>query len=255
MYNRATELANDATVKGVAGMAANIRFGDGKYKDYPILELLGEELDTKVYAMNVNYILEEPELFRGKISGERYEKMLRYHNRLDQMLLIGNEILFEYGISHFFPKTQVCQWKRRVDGAGKPYVEGPEEFYFNMSHAGSYSVCAFSRKPVGVDIEEIGPVDLSIAQRHYCDSEYADIMRYEGNERIKRFYQYWVLKESFTKAVGLGLSIPLNVFHFHDRADDGLLYVEHCINKGEYVSRQFPFRDLKYEMALCVQVA
>lgn len=236
-------------------MLANIRFGETKYHNYSILEMFSKELDVRVYATNVNQILDEPEWFRNKISRERYEKMLRYHNRLDQMLLVGNEILFEYGISRYFPETVGSEWKRRVDAAGKPYVEGPGQIYFNMSHAGTYSVCAFSKNPVGVDIEEIGPVDLSIAERHYCKSEYADIMRHQGNERIKRFYQYWVLKESFTKAVGLGLSIPLNVFRFDTREDNGVLYVKQSINRGEYLSQQFPFRDMGYEIALCIQVA
>ncbi|MDR1550289.1 MAG: 4'-phosphopantetheinyl transferase superfamily protein [Hungatella sp.] len=233
----------------------NNRFGETKYRNYGILEMFSEELDTWVYAINVDQILDEPELFRNKISRERYEKMLRYHNRLDKMLLVGNEILFEYGISRYFPEVAFSEWKRHVDAAGKPYVEGPRQLYFNMSHAGTYSVCAFSKNPVGVDIEKIRPVDLSIAERHYCHSEYEEIMRHQGNEQIKRFYQYWVLKESFTKAVGLGLSIPLNVFSFDTGEDDGVLYVEHSINRGKYLSQQFPFRDIRYEMALCIQGA
>lgn len=236
-------------------MMENIRFGDTQYHNYKILEMFSKELGTQVYAMNVEQIQEEPELFHNRILGARFDKMQKFRNRLDKMLLIGNEILFEYGIKRWYPEIESSEWKRCVDMAGKPYVEGPKQLYFNMSHAGAYSVCAFSQKPVGVDIEEIGPVDLSIAQRHYCNSEYADIMSHLERDRIKRFYQYWVLKESFTKAVGLGLSIPLNVFSFEDNDHDGLLHVEQSINVGTYYSRQFQFKDTRYEMALCVQTA
>lgn len=242
-------------VKGVLEMTANISFGDVEYQDYIIMRTFSKELDADVYAINVENIQKEPEAFQNRIPKDRYMKMLKYHNHLDKMLLVGNEILFEYGLRLRFPEIDSGQWKRCVDEAGKPYVEGPEQIYFNMSHAGTYSVCAFSNKPVGVDIEEIGSVDMSIAERHYCSIEYADIMNYRGDSRLKRFYQYWVLKESFTKAVGLGLSIPLNVFSFDDKAHNGLLYVEHSINGSQYLSQQFSFRDSRYEMALCIRAA
>ncbi|MDR2023974.1 MAG: 4'-phosphopantetheinyl transferase superfamily protein [Hungatella sp.] len=232
----------------------NISFREIEYQDYIIWNTFIPELEVEIYAIDVKGISKKPEEFQNKIPQERYRKMLRYHNYSDKMLLIGNEILFEYRMEHFFPEIKCEEWKRREDAFGKPYIEGEDQIYFNMSHAGTYSVCAFSNKPVGIDIERISPVDLLIAQRYYCISEFKDIMKYRGDDRIKRFYQYWVLKESFIKAVGKGLSIPLDKFSFHEGADNGLLYVNHQINENKYLSRQLPCFDRQYEMAVCIQV-
>jgi len=232
---------------------ANVSFDAVEFQDYRILRAYSKELDVEVLAINVESIPEVPETFRNRIPEDRYRKMLRYHYYLDKMLLIGNEILFEYGMRQNFPEMESRQWIRQVDEAGKPYLEGTDLIYFNMSHAGIYSACAFSKKPVGLDIEQIKPIALSIAKRYYCRSEYEDIMEHSDEGRSRRFYQYWVLKESFIKAVGLGLSIPLNQFSFHDKAHSGLLHVEHNVNEGRYLSQEFSFCDSQYEMALCIK--
>ena len=70
---------------------------------------------------------------------------------------------------------------------------------------------------IGVDIEIVGrEADvLDIAKRSFSSSEVADIFRLSNVEdRINRFYDYWTLKESYIKATGLGLKIPLDQFCF-----------------------------------------
>ncbi len=68
---------------------------------------------------------------------------------------------------------------------------------------------------IGIDVEKI--VDdkmlLDLAFRYFSPSEYADICAH-GQSQIVRFFEYWTLKESFSKANGAGLYIPLNLFNF-----------------------------------------
>ena len=69
---------------------------------------------------------------------------------------------------------------------------------------------------VGVDIEHDRRVDdaLSIAHRYFAREE-ADMLAEEGPGRVNEaFLRLWVCKESFVKAIGLGLSYPLTAYEW-----------------------------------------
>lgn len=228
------------------------KFNGESYKGYLIYKTNSMEHDTVIYAMNALTVTENPDSYKDIMQEDRYEKMTKYHNRIDKQLLIGNEILFQCGMEELYPHIKEEGRRRVVDQAGKPYIEGAQNIHFNMSHAGNYSLCAFSNQPIGVDIERIKPIDLELAERFFCKDEYEDIVKEKGDGRCRKFFEYWVLKESFIKAVGLGLSIPLNVFRFLN-GEDGLLAVQQEINRHKYLCRKLLFCDSNYEVAFCVQ--
>lgn len=95
---------------------------------------------------------------------------------------------------------------------GKPYLLGHPGLHFNLSHSGGWVVCAVSSSPVGIDVEEIRPVDFDIARRFFSRSEYDDLMQREPADRLDRFYNLWTVKESYVKMNGHGLSQPLDAF-------------------------------------------
>lgn len=238
-------------VGGKFTMSEKIIYEDIEFNGYMIHQIYSSKLDVVVYLLNIEDITEETECFKDRIPGERYNKMLRYKNKSDKLLLIGNEILFQYGYGKINLNKDECKVKRKVDSMGKPYIVN-SKYYFNMSHAGKYSVCAFSKNPVGVDIELVKPIDLSIARQYYCKNEYEDIVRAPKELRLMRFYQYWVLKESFTKVIGFGLSLPLNAFYFKNK-NNNLLSVVHDLNNHNYISQLLFFKSSEYELAICVQ--
>jgi 4'-phosphopantetheinyl transferase len=61
-------------------------------------------------------------------------------------------------------------------------------------------------------VEQIKPIDFAIAKRFFSSTEYDDLMEKEEHERLNYFYDLWTLKESYIKARGKGLSIPLDSF-------------------------------------------
>lgn len=93
----------------------------------------------------------------------------------------------------------------------------PENVPFNFSHSGSIVMCAACMDDgpvkVGCDVEKMGGLRLKLAERHFCREEYEAIMAEENEEkRTEMFYRYWVLKESFMKATGKGMALPLDQF-------------------------------------------
>lgn len=98
------------------------------------------------------------------------------------------------------------------DEAGKPFVtrksRGQSLITFNMSHAQGRALIAVSMgQEVGVDLERIRPgVEVEkLSERYFASSEHALIMQLTEEQRVPRFFRYWVAKEAVLKAQGIGL--------------------------------------------------
>jgi 4'-phosphopantetheinyl transferase len=102
--------------------------------------------------------------------------------------------------------------------AGKPFVAEPRAevpVCFNVSHAGGEILCAIALgREVGVDIERVDrwTNHLGLAERFFSPLEIGALKSLEGNELARRFCTCWARKEAFVKAVGTGLSMPLQAF-------------------------------------------
>jgi 4'-phosphopantetheinyl transferase len=96
---------------------------------------------------------------------------------------------------------------------GKPGLNGGE-IEFSISHSGRWVWAAFSHGvPVGIDIEEIRSLnDLGELMGSLHPVESAAIRRLPPCEANTAFYRCWVRKEAVIKAVGEGLSRPLDSF-------------------------------------------
>jgi 4'-phosphopantetheinyl transferase len=70
---------------------------------------------------------------------------------------------------------------------------------------------------VGVDVENHERVAKTggISKRFFSVLEYEDLTRLSRERRREKFFHYWALKESFIKAHGIGLTLPLGQFSFH----------------------------------------
>ena len=96
---------------------------------------------------------------------------------------------------------------------GRPSLPGVLEF--NISHSGEYVLCASSRdRTVGVDIEQIKPVDFDHFRDVMTGRQWEEI--YEADDPLRKFFTYWTIKESVIKADGKGLSIPLQDIEIRD---------------------------------------
>ncbi len=92
----------------------------------------------------------------------------------------------------------------RAHEKGKPYVEDTD-FYFNISHSGSYVVLVTGKCELGVDIQERKPVEAeAMAKRFFTGKEYEALLASEEKEKL--FYKLWTRKEAYGKWLGSGLS-------------------------------------------------
>ncbi len=98
----------------------------------------------------------------------------------------------------------------RVDPNGKPRAVG-DKVHFNVSHSGRYVACAVADVPVGIDIEAEGE-NLDLLAAVAMPEEREVFSRMPEGEREALFCRMWTAKESYMKAVGLGMSIPPESF-------------------------------------------
>jgi 4'-phosphopantetheinyl transferase len=117
--------------------------------------------------------------------------------------------------------------------AGKPALRPDSRLRFNMSHSGGLAAYAFTLDcEIGIDIEEVRHMpDLEpIAQHYFCPAEAAQLLSIPGEEQRRgAFFRCWTRKESYIKAIGDGLSVPLDQFQVTFSLDSParLLHVGH----------------------------
>jgi 4'-phosphopantetheinyl transferase len=83
---------------------------------------------------------------------------------------------------------------------------------FNLSHSGGLAALAIAGCEVGVDIEEVRPVDDAVAERFFSAGENAALRGLRGADWRDAFYRCWTRKEAVVKALGKGLSLRLASF-------------------------------------------
>ncbi len=114
------------------------------------------------------------------------------------------------------PDVDPAGWTLAPDDHGKPHVVAPaagRRLRFSTAHCGDWACVAVTLdRPCGVDIEdERRPLDTdALARIALNDGEQQALSRSPAARR-REILRRWTLKESFVKALGVGLRVPLQV--------------------------------------------
>lgn len=111
--------------------------------------------------------------------------------------------------------TPPCDLTFAYNDFGKPRLvqKGAAPPHFNLSHSGALAMLAISdRFPLGIDIEEMKPVEEDIAGYFFSARERASLVRVPQSDYLQAFYRCWTRKEALVKARGEGLTIALDSF-------------------------------------------
>ncbi|SMC21813.1 4'-phosphopantetheinyl transferase [Clostridium acidisoli DSM 12555] len=194
---------------------------------------LDEFKDEEILNDLLNYVSEDKRL-----------RLLRYRFLDDRKRGVVSDLLIRYIINRKL-NYKIKDIIFKYNNFGKPYLFGSSEFQYNISHSGKYVVCATSNKAIGVDIENIKPIDMSIIKHVFTKNEYNDFENAE--KKTETFYSIWTLKESFVKLIGSGLNIPLNSFCI-----DGIFNTNtYCKYKDEtFYFKQYNI-DPDYKLSIC----
>ncbi|MDZ4187849.1 MAG: 4'-phosphopantetheinyl transferase superfamily protein [Hydrogenophaga sp.] len=136
----------------------------------------------------------------------------------------------EYLVTRVLVRTVLCralgvapQTLQFISNAwGRPALWPPAPLHFNVSHTEGLVVCLVSPDPdIGVDTERLAraPDLLALAPTVFAPQELRDLAVLPASEQAHRAVVLWTLKESYIKARGMGLALPLDGFAFRFDAD------------------------------------
>ncbi len=98
---------------------------------------------------------------------------------------------------------------------GKPFFPAYPQIHFNISHCNGMAACILAEKEVGIDTEKKRQVNFSLIKKALTEQERKTLQNISKEQFEMSFLQYWTLKESFIKAIGRGLSFPLEEIEFY----------------------------------------
>lgn len=202
----------------------------------------------KIYAVKLKPI--EKQLFDhmlSYISVDEQERIRRFIKFEDALRGLTSKILLRFIIVSLLGKKNdsICFEQNEY---GKPFLAGVKDFHFNLSHSGDWVVCAVDNLPIGIDVEKIREIDLNLSKRFFSQQEHNYLSAMDKDRRIESFYELWTLKESYIKADGRGLSIPLNSFSF--TIEDGNIEFKAADNFEQYYFKQYEI-DPSYKLSVC----
>lgn len=160
------------------------------------------------------------------MTADERERHVRFIFDKDRRLFLATRALVRTVLSNY-AAVAPADWRFATGEYGKPYIDSPQvkpSLHFNLANTRGLVACAVSvaHDVLGVDVERIDrSADmLKIADRYFCPSEIRAIRAFPIAEQSRGFFAHWTLKESYIKARGFGLAIPLDQFSF--RIDDDI---------------------------------
>lgn len=121
----------------------------------------------------------------------RLAKISQYHSEKDKKLCVGAHLLLRKVLRRHLIFIKPYDFK--YDNNGKPIIIN-RKLEISISHSGEYVAVAISKKPVGVDIQEMRNVDLD-ARKLVFDEQDEKLFQ-ESTNQVDMFYSLWVSKEA-----------------------------------------------------------
>jgi 4'-phosphopantetheinyl transferase len=155
--------------------------------------------------------------YLGALSQDEQERAARFRFDKDRTHFIVARGLLRQTLAQYL-KTTADRIAFRYNRFGKPCLTGICEqslMQFNVSHSQGLALFAFSSgRDIGVDVEYIRPdvLEENIAEHFFSVCEVEALRKVPKNLRSEAFFNCWTRKEAYIKAVGEGLSFPLNEF-------------------------------------------
>ncbi|MEZ4720730.1 MAG: 4'-phosphopantetheinyl transferase superfamily protein [Flavobacteriales bacterium] len=130
---------------------------------------------------------------------ELQEKVLEEEGWENQHGSLARKLMLWHGMNDFGANMNDLFESLQYTKTGKPFIiDSPN---FSLANDGAVAVCAISETSVmGVDVARLKPINLNDYQEDFTYLEWREI--YSHMIPLRRFYEFWTIKESVIKADG-----------------------------------------------------
>lgn len=185
----------------------------------PLLSLLPDEVH--LWVVEPERVL-EPRLltaYLGMLNAEERERHQRFRFEKHRHQFLVSHAFVRTTLSRYAPVPREA-WRFSTNAYGRPEIFAGQapRLRFNLSHTDGMAVCAVALDmDVGADVEHSGRPGqtVELADSFFAPAEVRALRALPPESQRERFFDYWTLKESYIKARGAGLSLPLDQFAFH----------------------------------------
>lgn len=150
----------------------------------------------------------------ASLSGVEADRARRFRFDVDRQRYIHSHIALRKILSRYLDVSP-GELVFTAGPQGKPALAGCADVRFNLSHAGELALVAVClTAEVGVDVEQPQRLKQSgrWVERSFSGYERAALDTLAGDDRAEALARLWVCKEAWIKALGIGLSRPLDSF-------------------------------------------
>lgn len=156
----------------------------------------------KIYHADTQSFMEKYglDILLKQLPKNLHSKAYRYRRPQDAYNFVLGRLMLKHGLKELGIDSDLG--KIRYNENEKPMLDG---VFFNISHSADLVVCGLTNEgEIGIDVELEKEIDLKDFVKTFTPNEWKDIT--EHSFPLKKFYWYWVRKESIIKALGMKLS-------------------------------------------------
>ncbi|MFO1349362.1 MAG: 4'-phosphopantetheinyl transferase superfamily protein [Gammaproteobacteria bacterium] len=171
-----------------------------------------------------------PAAYEALLSPDEHERWQRFQRPETRRQFVISRALLRTTLSRYHDLPPHA-WRFVTNRHGRPEIADPElsaALRFNLSHTdGLIALGVTGGHAIGVDVEYCARTGdlIGIAERFFSTQEYRDLLALPEDRHRDRFFDYWTLKESYIKARGMGLALPLGQFSFDLTAGNGSIRI------------------------------
>ena len=175
-----------------------------------------DDKDVHIWRVSLRQSPALLQQLRQTLSADEAARAARFHFPHDREAFIVARGILRYLLTGYL-NAEPQQLTFGYEQAGKPFLSGgfANQIFFNLSHSHNMAFYAISYQPkVGIDVEYIRPItDIEqIAARNFSPNENAQLRSLPQHMLVESFFNCWTRKEAYVKAIGNGISHPLQDF-------------------------------------------